>query len=99
VRQKYTALMRQQFLHEVEANQPKYLIYVDVWNSWGERNVPQAGPFLADLQKYMAGYERVGIADIGPTTDYVWGKQTASYLPRSSKVIYVLRKNTSFPPQ
>lgn len=96
VRQKYTSLMRRQFLEELEANQPKYLIYVDVWNSWGERNVPPAEPFLADLQKYMkTGYERVGVADIAETTEYVWGDKAASYLPRSSRVIYVLRKTGS----
>jgi len=35
---------------------------------------------------------REGIADIGATTEYAWGRAAEDYRPRSSKVIYVLRR-------
>ncbi len=94
VRQKYTTRMRDEFLNELEANKPEYVVYVDVWDSWGERaGVAQAEPFLARLDKFMDdGYVREGVADIGTTTEYVWGPAVHDYRPRSSKVIYILRR-------
>jgi 4-amino-4-deoxy-L-arabinose transferase-like glycosyltransferase len=93
VRQKYTARMREEFLNELKTNRPEYVVYVDVWDSWGERNVAQAEPFLAQLQKYMDnGFMREGVADIGVTTHYTWGPAAQDYRPHSSRVVYVLRR-------
>jgi hypothetical protein len=93
VRQKYTARMREEFMNELKANKPECVVYVDVWDSWGERNVAQAEPFQAQLQKYMDnGFVREGVADIGVTTQYVWGVAAQDYRPKSSKVVYVLRR-------
>lgn len=96
VRQKYTARMREEFMRELEGSKPEYLVYVDVWDSWGERAVSQAEPFMSRLQKYMDdGYEREGVADIEVTTQYAWGEAARKYRPLSAKVIYVLRRKTS----
>ena len=66
VRHKYTARMRDEFLREIETNRPKFLVYVDAWDSWGEREgTGQAQPFLDELRKLMNGYERAGVIDIG----------------------------------
>jgi hypothetical protein len=94
VRQKYTARMREELLSELANNKPEYIVYVDVWDSWGERRgVAQAELFLARLQQFMDdGYEREGVADIGENSQYVWGDAVKNYQPRSSKVIYVLRR-------
>ena len=94
VRHKYTATMREQFERELEKNRPEFLVYVDVRNSWGEREgAVQAAPFLDWMRQFMsAGYERVGMADLASTTNYAWGNAAATYVPRSSNVIYVLRR-------
>jgi len=91
---KLTTRMREEFMRDLETNNPEYLVYVDVWDSWGEREgVPQAAPFLARLQKYMnEGYEKEGVANIGATTQYVWGEAARTYTPSSSSVIWVLRR-------
>jgi dolichyl-phosphate-mannose-protein mannosyltransferase len=91
---KLTTRMREEFMSDLETNQPEYLVYVDVWDSWGEREgVAQAAPFLARLQKYMNdGYEKEGVADIGGSTQYVWGEDARAYVPRSSSAIWVLRR-------
>jgi hypothetical protein len=94
VRHRWTSRMREEFLRQLQTNKPEYLVYVDVWNSWGEREgVPQVAPFLERLRRYMNdGYEKEGVADIGVTTQYVWGDTARTYTPRSSEAIYVLRR-------
>lgn len=96
-RQKYTTRMRAEFMRELEQNQPDYLVYVDVWDSWGDRNGDsQLAGFLAGLQEYMSkAYDRVGVADIGSDTRYIWGDAATTYVPVSSKVIYVLKRRES----
>ncbi|MGA2415823.1 MAG: glycosyltransferase family 39 protein [Candidatus Sulfotelmatobacter sp.] len=94
--QKYTSPMRAEFVRELEQNRPEFLVYVDIWDSWGEREgSPQAAGFLTWLQNYMGeNYERVGVADIRDTTEYVWGTLAGSYSPKSNKVIYVLKRKS-----
>ena len=92
--QKYLSRMQEQMLRELRENQPEYLVYVDVWDSWGDRNhAAEATTFLQSLHDFMnSEYERVGVADLGPATQYVWGDAARTYLPKSSKVIYVLKR-------
>jgi hypothetical protein len=94
-RQKYSTRMREEFLGELEANRPEYLVYVDVWASWGDREGgPELAAFLSRLREYMAAhYEKVGVADMADSTAYVWNDAATNYLPRSSSVIYVLHRN------
>jgi hypothetical protein len=90
---KYSARMREGMMRELEANRPDYLVYVDVWDSWGDRDGPQAAGFLAWLQEYMnENYERVGVADIGERTQYVWGAAAKTYVAQPLKAIYVLKR-------
>jgi 4-amino-4-deoxy-L-arabinose transferase-like glycosyltransferase len=95
VRHKYTARMREEFIRELETSRPKYLVYADVEDSWGERSgVQQAAPFLAWLQKFMKeGYEREGVADLGAAGQCVWGNAARAYRG-SSSAIYVLRRRS-----
>ena len=94
VRQKYTARMREKMIRELETNRPEYLVYVDFWDSWGDRQGgPELAAFLSRLREFMdQGYERVGVADIGNMASDVWGDAAKSYQPHSSKVIYVLKR-------
>jgi hypothetical protein len=98
-RQKFTTQMREEMMHQLETNQPDYLVYVDVWDSWGERNgMPQAAAFLEWLQNFRTkNYEPVGVADIlegsgRDQTQYVWGDYARTYLAKSSQVIYLLKR-------
>jgi 4-amino-4-deoxy-L-arabinose transferase-like glycosyltransferase len=103
VRQKYTQRMRQQMMEELYANHPDFLVYVDVWDSWGDRNAgPQTTAFLSALRELMdRQYERVGVADIGDNpgkvASFVWGDAARGYQPRSAEVIYVLRRKQDSP--
>lgn len=92
--QKYIDRMREEFKREVEVNRPEYLVYVDILDSWGERDgVPGASGFLAWMEEYKdQNYERAGVADIGGQTRYVWGDAAKTYVPESSEVIYVLKR-------
>jgi hypothetical protein len=105
VRHKYTAQMQSEMLHEVEMNRPQFLVYVDFFDSWGERKgMPQAAVFLDRLQKFREeNYQQVGVAESArdsadqktPGTDqitYIWGKTASSYVPRSENAIYVLER-------
>jgi hypothetical protein len=93
-RQKYTTGMREDMIRQLETNPPDYLAYVDVWDSWGDRDgVPQAAVFLSWMREYMdEKYQRVGVADIGDQTQYAWGEAAKTYMPQSTRVIYVLKR-------
>jgi hypothetical protein len=93
-RQKYSTRMREEFLRELEASRPNYLVYVDVWDSWGDREGgPQLATFLSQLREYMdEHYEKVGVADIAESTVYVWDDAARNYPPRSSNAVYVLKR-------
>jgi len=94
VHHKYTAQMREEMLRELDANRPEYVVYVDEWSSWGDRNGgAETASFLSALREFMdSSYERVGVAEIGETTSYVWGDAAKSYVPRSPSAIYVLKR-------
>jgi len=98
VRHKYTARMRQEMLTQLNANRPEYVIYVDVTESWGDRNGnPQTAAFLSALNEFMdREYARVGVAEIGspaaPALEFVWGDAAKTFLPQTDRVIYVLKR-------
>jgi len=91
--------MQQQMLRELRVNQPEYLIYVDVWDSWGDRTrAAESATFLKSLDDIInSEYEKVGVADVAPATQYVWGDAARTYAPKSSKVIYVLKRRIADP--
>jgi len=37
-------------------------------------------------------YEKVSVADLGESTQYVWGEGAKTYVPHSDKVIYLLKR-------
>jgi hypothetical protein len=94
VRHKYTSRMRDEMLREIDKNRPLYVIYVDVWDDWGPREGgPQLAEFLPRLYEFMnQSYEVTGVADIGESTQYLWGPAAQNYKPRSSKAIYILKR-------
>jgi hypothetical protein len=93
-RQKYIVPMREEMMEELRNNRPDYLVYVDIWDSWGNREGgPELAEFLASLKKYCnENYETVGMAEVGEHTEYVWGDATRNYSPHSEGAIYVLKR-------
>jgi 4-amino-4-deoxy-L-arabinose transferase-like glycosyltransferase len=91
---KYLSRMQEQMLRELQQNQPEYLVYVDTWDSWGDRSrATEAQAFLKSLDDFMnSQYEKVGVADVGQSTRYLWGDAAHTYVPDSSKTIYVLKR-------
>jgi len=95
MRQKYTARMQQELIREVEASRPEYMVYVDVAESWGERDrAPQASDFLRWLHEYTrANYETDGVAGLGePASAYLWGEVAKNHKPDPLPAIYVLKR-------
>jgi hypothetical protein len=95
VRQKYTARMQQELMHEVETNRPEYLIYADVAESWGaERDrAPQASGFLAWASEFIqTNYETVGVAEMGDSARDAWGDEAKSYKPKAGEAIYIMKR-------
>jgi hypothetical protein len=98
MRQKYTARMQQELIREVEASRPEYLVYVDVAESWGDRDrAPQASAFLSCLHEYiLANYETDGVARLGDTASaFLWGDAAKNHTPDPVPAIYVLKRKGS----
>jgi hypothetical protein len=94
MRQKYTARMQQELIQEVERNRPEYVVYVDVGESWGDRDrAPQASAFLAWIKEYSDKYyELDGVAEVGDSPAYVWGNAAKNYSSRSSQALYLFKR-------
>jgi hypothetical protein len=98
MRQKYTARMQQELIREVETSRPEYLVYVDVAESWGERDrAPQASAFLSWLHEYtLANYETDGVARLGDAAaSDLWGEAARDHTIDSVPAIYVLKRKGS----
>jgi hypothetical protein len=95
VRQKYTARMQQELIHEVETSRPEYLIYADVAESWGAQRdrAPQASAFLNWVREYtQTYYDDVGVAELGDSGRDVWGDAAKGYAPTATEAVYVMKR-------
>ena len=91
---KYTARMREEMIAQVEATRPEYVVYVATEDSWG---VPLEAPLAADVFAWVRDYtrtqyEKVGVVEMGEQTRYVWGDEAKTYMPASSKAVYVFKR-------
>ncbi len=92
--QKYASTMQKEMISEIEAARPEYLVLVDVPFSWLMQTHSDTMIF-AWAEKYLdSSYERVGIADIGDTTEYRWGDQVKGYHPQSKWTVSVFKRKT-----
>jgi hypothetical protein len=92
--QKYASTMQNEMEKEIEAARPEFLVLVDVPFSWLIH--AHSDPSIFDwAAKYIdADYERVGIADIGDTTQYVWGDAVKTYGPQSKWTVSIFKRKT-----
>jgi hypothetical protein len=85
--------MQEEFIHAVEAERPKYIVYVNVDTSWliGPHSLTR----LLEWAKpyWRQHYDRVGVADIlRDGAVYRWDGAAAVYLPRSRSYLLVLKR-------
>ena len=78
------SLMQEQIVHEIESNDPRYLVYVHVPNSWG-REQDSRVDVLRWFGEYRRRYGIIGLADleVGGRSEIRWGEQGASMRPQS----------------
>jgi Dolichyl-phosphate-mannose-protein mannosyltransferase len=90
--QKFAAIMQEQMIHDIEAAQPEYVVYVDVPFSWFVR--PRSETRIFSWAKdYLQQYERVGLAEIERAdTTYHWDADAKAYTPRSSNTVQVFKR-------
>ena len=95
-KQDYAATMQQEAVREIEASAPLYLVFVNVFSSWGPR--PDKGTPIFDwYQKYVADhFDLTGLVDIvsQDETDYAWGRDASGRAPRSNYYLYVYRRKS-----
>lgn len=90
----YALMMQQEFVHDIEEARPEYVVFVTVPTSW--LRTPRSVPMIFEWWKQFAPqhYSEVGIADIisADQTEYRWDQAVASYRPRSSQLLLVMRR-------
>jgi hypothetical protein len=94
--QPYASRMQAQFIHDVETNKPKYLVYVNLDFYWLVQQ-GSATSFLTWIASYCQRYyDRVGVADIGShETYYQWDAAARIYQPRTHNFIVIFKRKGS----
>jgi hypothetical protein len=83
--------MQEEFIAEIEAASPRYMVYVQIFTSWLQR--PNSHPRLREwFQRFQSNYRVVGLADIHPNeTRYHW-KPHLRWPPQSAAWLAVLER-------
>jgi Dolichyl-phosphate-mannose-protein mannosyltransferase len=89
----YAASMQRQMIREIEAHNPRFVVFVKVMNSW----LITTGSDQAIFQwfaEYQKRFERVGVVEIVSLdqTRYLWGADAATYTPRSDDWLLILER-------
>ena len=87
--QPFASMMQKEMISEVEAAQPRFVVYVDCWSSW--LSGPDSDQTVFEwVDHYVrARYHLVGIVDeVNEGTEYHWG-DAATYQPRSKNRLFV----------
>ncbi len=92
--QPHARRMQQEAIRQIEASAPRYLVFVNVPQSWLAR--PDSDTTILDWSRDYIGahYKVAGVVDIvaDDTTVYAWGNEAIDYEPRSPYVVYVFRR-------
>jgi hypothetical protein len=92
--QPYALTMQQEFISEIEATRPEFIVLVNVPTSWLDQPESHRNVFTW-MQRYIPDhYEPVGVADIQSDehTEYRWGEEASQYQTRSQVAVWVLRR-------
>ena len=90
---KYAKQMHEEMISEIEATQPKFIVYVKVHMSWLAR--PESEDRIIQwFKEYHKHYDLVGIIDIPERgkTIYRWNAQTAGYSTKSEYWIRIFQR-------
>jgi hypothetical protein len=82
--QPYAASMQRQMIREIEALDPRFVVFVKISTSWMVR--PESDKTIFDwFDHYQRRFDRVGVVEILSLreTKYLWGSEAAAYTPRS----------------
>ena len=90
----YALEMQRKMIKEIEAVQPKFIVFVSVYTSWLKKRESQALIFSWFQQYQKKYYKRIGIVDIvSPRFSvYRWGDDSVGYTPRSKAWIAILER-------
>ena len=91
--QPYAVSMQREMIREIEAAQPRFVVFVRVWSSWLVR--PESDQTIFRwFDEYQKRFERVGVVDmLSPgQTRYLWGEAAAAYTPVTDRWIAVYER-------
>lgn len=91
--QPYAVSMQGEMIREIEAAEPRFVVFVRVWTSWLIR--PESDQTIFRwFDEYQKRFERVGVVDIlSPgQTRYLWGDAAAAYTPVTDRWIAVYER-------
>ena len=92
-RQPLAPQMREEFIDDIEAWKPRYLVFASSPDSWGsgEDRAPELMAWAKTY--YQQNYTLVGIADVGEDgTTYKWDSDAATYRIESGSYVLVLKR-------
>ncbi|MEK7701564.1 MAG: glycosyltransferase family 39 protein [candidate division NC10 bacterium] len=92
----YAAAMQRQMIGQIEAANPRYVVFVKIWTSW--LVVPESDQTVFRwFEDYRKRFDRIGVIDIitPQRTTYVWGPEAASYAPRSDHWLMVFERRAA----
>src|SRR4030065_183481 len=90
--QPFASLMQREAIGEIEASQPKLIIFIN--HKYSSRLMYDSDIFRWISEYVEAHYNRVGVVDLISNTEtaYLWGEEAKSYQPRSPEYIYLFKR-------
>ena len=92
-RQPYAASMARQMIGEIEALDPRFVVFVKVLSSW--LVTPESDKTIFDwFDQYQRRFDRVGVVEIVSLhqTKYLWGPEAAAYTLRSDVWVAIFER-------
>jgi 4-amino-4-deoxy-L-arabinose transferase-like glycosyltransferase len=92
--QPYAAAMQRQMIREIEALNPRFVVFVRIWISWLVRPESDRTVFRWFQEYQRTKLNKVGIVEIisPEQTTYVWGREARAYTPRSDLWLEVFER-------
>ena len=91
--QPYAVSMQREMIREIEAVEPRFVVFVRVLSSWLVR--PESDQTIFRwFDEYQKRFQRVGVIDmLSPgQTRYLWGEAAAAYTPVTDRWIAVYER-------
>ena len=97
--QPFARAMQEKMIAEIEAAQPRFLVLVNVDQSWSRRSDSAQTVLEWTQQEANADYDTVGVAEIMPDggTVYRWGAAARTFEPRSRSYVTLLERTAARP--